>query len=259
MNGGDWTSGEAFNKSERRRDLQPKLNSRSGAAIEFKRQNISAALLDLGLPTIDGYKPARNYQRLVRDLISDVLRSRSDLQLALERVAAELPQRVIPPSAAEAFVERPTARVRNTKTRRRSYSGPVDFAELDARNRALGEKGEQFVVELEKQRLTEAGREDLAARVEWVSQTRGPSTGYDVASFDIGGQEIQIEVKTTNGTSTTPFLVSINEVLISKALSRTYRVYRVFHFSSRRQIFVLRGALKRTCRLIPQSFRATVA
>ena len=35
------------------------------ATQEFKHQNISAVLVNMGLPYIDGYKPARNYQKAV--------------------------------------------------------------------------------------------------------------------------------------------------------------------------------------------------
>src|SRR3989442_839909 len=56
-------AGEAFSKAAHNRDLQPLLNGRSKSSIEYKHQNISAVLVGLGLPYIDGYKPARNYQR----------------------------------------------------------------------------------------------------------------------------------------------------------------------------------------------------
>src|SRR5690606_3550165 len=56
-------SGEPFKKSEHRRDLLPLLNSRSEPSIEFKHQNISAVLINLGQPYIKGYLPRFNYQK----------------------------------------------------------------------------------------------------------------------------------------------------------------------------------------------------
>ncbi len=44
--------------------------------------------------------------------------------------------------------------------------------------------GEQFVVEIERKRLLEARRDDLAAKVEWVAETLGDGLGYDVLSFN---------------------------------------------------------------------------
>jgi hypothetical protein len=54
---------QPFNKAERNRTLREQLNARSKGSVEFKHQNISAVLLEMGLPYLDGYKPARNYQK----------------------------------------------------------------------------------------------------------------------------------------------------------------------------------------------------
>src|SRR6185437_15194624 len=56
-------SGESFSKSAHNQDLRPKLNHRSKSSVEYKHQNISAVLIGMGLPYIDGYKPAKNYQK----------------------------------------------------------------------------------------------------------------------------------------------------------------------------------------------------
>ena len=55
-------SGQTYSKTDHRRQLQTKLNSRSDGSIEFKHGNISAAMIDLGFPYIRGYKPRSNYQ-----------------------------------------------------------------------------------------------------------------------------------------------------------------------------------------------------
>ena len=56
-------AGQRYSKAAHRRALLPRLNPvRTAAAVEFKHQNISAAMLGLGLPYIRGYKPMSNYQ-----------------------------------------------------------------------------------------------------------------------------------------------------------------------------------------------------
>ena len=56
-------AGQAYSKAAHRRALLPRLSPvRTASAVEFKHQNISAAMLELGLPYIRGYKPMRNYQ-----------------------------------------------------------------------------------------------------------------------------------------------------------------------------------------------------
>src|SRR3954447_1076890 len=56
-------AGEPYSKSDHNRNLRPLLNNRSKSSVEFKHQNISAVLVGMGLPYIDGYKPARNFQK----------------------------------------------------------------------------------------------------------------------------------------------------------------------------------------------------
>ncbi|MEP7384666.1 MAG: hypothetical protein ABI910_23545, partial [Gemmatimonadota bacterium] len=82
--------GEAYNKREHNRQLQSLLSGRSAGAIEFKHANISAILLELGFPYIDGYKPRANYQERLK-----------------EEVAARLDQDAQLEYAAAAFVEAP--------------------------------------------------------------------------------------------------------------------------------------------------------
>ncbi len=65
--------GEPFNQAEPNRNLQKLLNGRSNGAIERKHQNISAVLIELGYPYIDGYKPLPNYQGILRNLVEDRL------------------------------------------------------------------------------------------------------------------------------------------------------------------------------------------
>lgn len=62
--------GQSFNKAEHNRILLNRLNHRSRGAIERKHQNISAVLIDLGYPYIDGYKPLFNYQDLLYRVVA---------------------------------------------------------------------------------------------------------------------------------------------------------------------------------------------
>jgi hypothetical protein len=136
----------------------------------------------------------------------------------------------------------------------------IDFAERDARNRHMARLGEEFVVGVERQRLSQAGRDDLAGRVEWVSQTQGDGLGYDVLSFDAGtAAEKLIEVKTTGAPKYTTFYVSRNEVRCSEAMADRYSLYRVFSFSTLARLYELQGSLRRTCDLEPIVFEAALA
>ena len=57
-------AGIPFNKAERNRQLQKILNHRNNSSVELKHQNISAALITLGYPYVDGYKPRFRRSRM---------------------------------------------------------------------------------------------------------------------------------------------------------------------------------------------------
>ena len=78
-------------------------------------------------------------------------------------------------------------------------------------NERIGLKGEIHVVKMEQEKLTSAGRNDLANKVRLVSADA--TFGYDILSFDVNGAEIHIEVKTTTRTKETDmgFWLSENE------------------------------------------------
>jgi hypothetical protein len=66
-------SGETYSKSAHNHDLRPKLNNRSKASVEYQHPNIGAVLIGMGLPYIDGYKPAKNYQRSLLQAVGEYL------------------------------------------------------------------------------------------------------------------------------------------------------------------------------------------
>ena len=66
-------SGVAYRKTTHRNRLSQQLIGRSEGSIEFKHQNISAVLIELGFPYISGYKPRSNYQELLFEVVSDRL------------------------------------------------------------------------------------------------------------------------------------------------------------------------------------------
>jgi hypothetical protein len=100
----------------------------------------------------------------------------------------------------------------------------------DAKNRALGLRGERAVVEWEQRRLREGGRPDLSADVRHVAEIDGDGAGYDVASFELDGADRYIEVKATSGDAAMTFFASVNEVEFSKQYGGSYYLYRVCNF-----------------------------
>src|SRR5690554_6011839 len=66
-------SGQSYKKSEHRKQLLPILSNRSESSIEFKHQNISAVMINLGQPYIKGYLPRFNYQKILEEKVIEYL------------------------------------------------------------------------------------------------------------------------------------------------------------------------------------------
>lgn len=257
--------GEAFNKAEHNRRLRTLLDNRSKQAIELKHQNISAILIGLRFPFVNGYKPLYNYQRQLKEIVAAHLSARNGL--------VELAGRMVDAPASDvptvddilAVLESPPtgSRIPSPATGRAAeapvrYSG-VDYLKREAENRSLGAAGEEFVLKYERARLIHAGREALADRIEQVSRTRGDAEGYDVLSFEPTGRERLIEVKTTGLGKETPFFVSRNQVRVSQCAGSRFHLYRVFRFRTEPRLFVLPGPLATSCTLDPVEFVARVS
>lgn len=249
-------AGERYNKTERRRALQ-QFVKRSDGSIEFKHQNISAVLRELSLPWIWGYKPAKNYQKTA-------------LPAGIERYLTKQPETVAtaealrPPQGLQEsgiiFLETaPPLVAADTVlgTEMQRLVRRFDPAARDARNRALGKRGEEKVFHDERARLKLGGRDDLARKVEWTSQERGDGAGYDIHSFDLRGRERLLEVKTTTGTRTTPFFISENELSFSEERPDAFCLVRLYQFGHEPGGFELRPPLEKSVNLKPTTYRAS--
>ncbi len=226
---------------------------RTHRSVEFKHQNISAVLDELGLPWIRGYIPKRNYQNAIFDALERYLTNSPDV---LERVpASKLP--TLP--ACAIFVSAPL-RVSATgpvPERLRQLVRKFDPVERDYRNRSLGTAGEAFVVDLERKRLTEEDRPDLARQVRWVASEEGDGAGYDVLSFDDWSRPRLIEVKTTNGSARTPFYLSRHECQIAAEKPDEWRIYRIHLFATEPRVFTVAPPLDDALHLRPEVWRAS--
>lgn len=252
-------AGQKYNKAARRRALLPLLDERSESSIEFKRRNISAAMVGLGFPYLRGYVPALNTQALLVDEVA----SQIHRMPTLDNVAASAVEAPALDPDVEGFssskVPRPVgARAANQESP--SFSRPVrrDYLEREARNRSLGDAGERFIVRYEQWRLAREGLTQLADKVRHVSALDGDGLGYDVLPFDQRGEERYLEVKTTSFGEQTPFFVSSHEVRFAEAKSERFSLCRVFDFRIEPKFFELPGALKQHCALDPSTYRATL-
>ncbi|NVK65164.1 MAG: DUF3883 domain-containing protein [Flavobacteriales bacterium] len=106
----------------------------------------------------------------------------------------------------------------------------TDFIKKSANDKELGDFGEELVLDYEKKKLSEKGLYNFVDKVKIVKD----GNGYDIKSFDENGNDIFIEVKTTQGNSKTPFYLSLNEKLFFEKERDKYFIYRLYNFDSER-------------------------
>lgn len=249
---------EKYNKTFHRSLIIPKLINRSKGSVEFKHQNISAILANVGIPFIKGYKPRFNYQQLLEDEVLDFLsKNKNALEPEFESFSNEVvTEQVFKKIDFENFLEDDTDTSSVVNESEPSYK-PIktNFLEKEQNNRNLGEQGEALIIEFEKWRLQKAGKDSLVDKIEWVSKDLGDGTGFDILSKNNNGTDRYIEVKTTKLTKETPIYFSRNEWKFAKLKEKDFFLYRVFNFAENPQMFIKQGHYESFCKIQPQSFK----
>jgi hypothetical protein len=245
-------SGNAYVKSRHSAALMAKIG-RSHRSVEFKHQNISAALDELGMPWIPGYKPKLNFQNAIFDAIDRYITKHPGI---LEPAPIRKHE---PPPPTTAFVAPPVPSAASGKMPDglRRLVRKFDPVERDHLNRSLGKAGEAFVVDLERYRLREGNRADLARRVRWTAAEDGDGAGYDISSFNFEGRPRLIEVKTTNGSARTPFFITRTEFNVAMEMPDQWQIYRVHLFASEPRVFTVSPPLEGSLRLSTETWRAS--
>ena len=136
----------------------------------------------------------------------------------------------------------------------------VNYIQNNIENKRIGDLGELWVVEHEKQRLLKANKQKLAEKVSHVAKAEGDGLGYDILSYDLDGNKIFIEVKTTKGNSNSTFYITRNELERSKKEKDFYRLYRVHKFdeeTEKAELLIIKGDLSNLCK-IPLTYKVNM-
>jgi hypothetical protein len=247
--------GIAFNKTQHRTTIIPLLNRRSHGSVEFKHQNISAVLSEMGYPFIKGYKPRFNFQRtkLIR-IVDRYIRIDLELEPLFRSFSDNVPEVKPILEYSSVLVSAPEIKEPKHKIQLDRRPIKINFLEKEQENKRLGEKGELFILEYERLSLITAGKSSLAKKIEWVSNDRGDGLGFDILSKNLDGTDKFIEVKTTKLSKEAPFFFSVNELNFSIENEPDFHLYRVFNFNSLPQMFQLKGRYDKFCRIEPQQF-----
>ncbi|WP_426027999.1 DUF3883 domain-containing protein [Brevundimonas sp. TWP2-3-4b2] len=244
-------AGEKINRLERNRELQT-LTARTKGSIERKRMNISGVLDGLDMEWMEGFAPNDHFQIPLADAVQRYLDRHPewlDDTVAAKLIDVDMhlsedspPPLGPPPAPPKAAMER--------------IARKYNHAERDYQNRRLGYLGEKLVYHREKRLLTEAGSK-FAEKVEWTSQEKGDGVGYDILSFSTDGEPRKIEVKTTNGSKTTPFFLTRTERAVCEEEPDIWRLYRLHDLDKTPGIFCIQPPLESFVRLTADTWRAT--
>lgn len=249
--------GVPFVKADVIRELMAMMPARNAAGISRKFSNVSSVFNDLGLPWLGGYKPLPNIQRDLRTVVSQYLAAHpmiSEKLISYETTA-------IPPARSTSLLPAdlivpPPGRNARTDPRQTTVTltgGPLS-AMRDFQAKKLGDAGEEWVLDFERDALSSAGRPDLAALVRWTAREDGDGAGYDIASFRPDGSPRLIEVKTTNYGIRTPFYITRWEVEVSDRNPTDWSLYRVHGFARDPRLYILDGSISETATLEPKVY-----
>lgn len=249
--------GKSYSKADLRKNLLPLLNNRSEGSIEYKHQNISAVLANLGQPYIKGYLPRYNYQKLLEDIVLDYLiknitledrfRQFADKEIITSSLSINFENLIVEPPIVRTVTE-PLVRYHNNPIK-------INYLEREQNNLKLGKLGEEIVLQFEKWNLIKIGKDKLADKVEWVSKEQGDGAGFDILSKYSNGIDKYIEVKTTKLSKESPFYFTRNELQFSLGHANDFHLYRLYNIEEQVKMFIKNGDLNSICYSIPMTFK----
>lgn len=126
-----------------------------------------------------------------------------------------------------------TEKIKERKEKKRKFTArKVDFKTINNENSALGDAGEVFALEWERNRLKNLNVSfDILDEVIHFSRKFGDGAGYDILSRKDNNYDLlYIEVKTTKGGLDTPFYMSENEKTFMEIYKENTLIYRVYNY-----------------------------
>lgn len=139
--------------------------------------------------------------------------------------------------------------------------GKGTYLETAKENAKIGERGEDLVMKYEQENLRKEGREDLAEKVDKISE-EDDGKGYDILSFTIDGKNKYIEVKSTKSKidgKKMSFFLTKNELETKKRLGKDFYLYFVTDIDNKPE-FVMYENIEnnKTMKLRAEKYKVTV-
>ncbi len=214
---------------------------------------------------------ADSYSEVDYDQLVDNIVNNFDTYVIDEEERQEIEKQLIESSGENSAIVRtlervdfPSGRKKRTETRISDKRvRKIDYIKKAKKSIETGVAGEMLVLDYERDRLSNIGRDDLAHDVKWIANI-DDSKGYDIESFDIDKEgnirKIYIEVKTTDSSANSPFFISKNELEKVDNLKDNYYIYRVYEVQSvHPKIFVIEyNDIKKRLNIKPKLYKANI-
>lgn len=126
----------------------------------------------------------------------------------------------------------------------------INHIQNNKENKHIGDLGELFVIQFEREKLRKANKPKLVKKVAHHAKDKGDGLGYDVLSYDEAGNKMYIEVKATKGNKNSPFFITRNELERSKQEEANFFIYRVYNFNDetmKGDVLVIQGDVSSLC------------
>lgn len=151
----------------------------------------------------------------------------------------------------------------------RAYNSKVNinrdknYLEEHEMNIETGIKGEELVINYEKERLSKNNKLlPYVNKIIHTSVEKGDGYGYDIESYDIINEKVEkifIEVKTTTSNRTNAqFFISQNEIDVSMEKGDNYRIYFVSNYNDKNPNLQIIDRIKNNLELSPVNYIARV-
>lgn len=163
-----------------------------------------------------------SYRKIVNDPASSVL-----LDVLDESVFEETDQKQKSDLNYELPTFNPVVIEKDSKDKTKKGKGTSGPRKPSLPSKKVGDAGEKYVYEYEKNKLEKLGLNDLADSIVKQYEDLSFFPGYDIQSFDELGNEIFIEVKSTKGKNKSFFEISENEINAAKELGDSFYIYQV--------------------------------
>ncbi|HET7587461.1 MAG TPA: DUF3883 domain-containing protein [Gammaproteobacteria bacterium] len=248
--------GEVLGQAGHVAALMEEFGGLSESIVRDRYAEVGAVLRQCGLPFLDVYPPAitpgrklrrylvrfldRERQRLERVWLGDdaVRRVRIPDEL-IDLQAAWAPPPLDDDFKIEAFLA--------GRARFPSFGG---FQRREDRWATLRDAGCRFALAFERARLRQAQCDALARRIRLLESDEAHGAGYDIMSFNSGGDARYIRVSATQYSRRFPFLLDPAALLASYRHGQDFFVYRVFHFCWDAKLYMVQGDLRESLRFM---------